>query len=47
MSYLWCIGMVMFFTAGALLHDVPWPRLIPAVLLILVGAIFTIIGKTQ
>ena len=46
MSYMWWLGMLMFITAGALLHDVPWLKFIPAMLLISVGTIFMILGRT-
>jgi len=45
MSYMWWLGMLMFITAGALLHDVPWLKFIPAMLLISVGTIFMILGR--
>jgi hypothetical protein len=47
MNYLWWIGMLMFPAAGAILHDVPWLRFISAMLLISVGTIFTILGRTS
>jgi hypothetical protein len=37
--------MLMFIAAGALLHDVPFLRFIPAMLLIVVGTIFAILGR--
>ncbi len=46
MNYLWWIGLLMFLTAGALLHDVPFLRFIPAMLLVSVGTIFAILGRT-
>ena len=46
MNYAWWIGMLMFITSGAILHDVPWPRFISAMLLISVGTIFAILGKS-
>lgn len=47
MNYLWWLGMLMFLAAGALLHDVPFLRFIPAMLLIVVGTIFAILGRSQ
>lgn len=47
MTYLWWIGLLMFLVAGALLHDVPFLRFIPAMLLIVVGTIFAILGNAQ
>jgi hypothetical protein len=44
MSYM--LGMLMFIAAGALLHDVPWLKFITAMLLISVGTIFMILGRT-
>lgn len=32
------LGLLMLFVGGALLHDVPFPRFLSALLLILVGA---------
>ena len=46
MSYMWWLGMLMFIAAGGLLHGVPWLRFIPAMLLISVGTIFMILGRT-
>ena len=46
MSYMWWLGMLMFITSGAILHDVPWLRFISAMLLISVGTIFMILGRT-
>lgn len=46
MNYMWWIGMLMFLAAGALLHDVPFLRFIPAMLLIATGTIFGILSKT-
>jgi hypothetical protein len=46
MNYLWYIGLLMFLVAGALLHDVPFIRFIPALLLITVGTIFAILGRS-
>lgn len=45
MSYLYWIGLLMFLTAGALLHNVPFLRFFPAMLLIVVGTIFAILGR--
>jgi hypothetical protein len=45
MNYLYWLGLLMFITAGALLHDVPWLRFITAMLLISVGTIFMILSK--
>jgi len=47
MSYMWWLGMLMFMAAGALLHDVPFLRFIPAMLLIVVGTIFAILSKAS
>jgi hypothetical protein len=46
MNYLWWIGILMFMASGALLHDVPMLRFIPAMLLISVGTILAILGRT-
>jgi hypothetical protein len=46
MNYLYFIGLLMFMAAGALLHDVPWLRFIPAMLLITTGTIFGILGRS-
>jgi hypothetical protein len=46
MNYLWWIGIVMFMASGALLYDVPWFRFIPAMLLISVGTILAILGRS-
>jgi hypothetical protein len=45
MNYLWYIGLAMFLAAGALLHDVPFIRFIPAMLLVSFGTIFAILGR--
>lgn len=45
MSYLWWIGLLMFLAAGAMLHDVPFFRFISAMILIVVGTIFAILGN--
>lgn len=45
MNYLWYTGLVMFVAAGALLHDVPFIRFLPAMLLIVVGTIFAILSR--
>lgn len=45
MNYMWAIGLLMFLAAGALLHDVPFLRFIPAMILIVVGTIFSILGN--
>ena len=45
MNYLYWIGLLMFLAAGALLHDVPFLRFIPAMLLITTGTIFGILGR--
>ena len=42
MNYMWWIGMLCFLVAGGLLHDVPFPRFISAMILISVG---TILGE--
>lgn len=34
------LGYVMVFAAGALLHDVPFPRFISAMMLMLIGSVF-------
>jgi hypothetical protein len=47
MNYLYWLGLLMFLTAGALLHDVPFLRFIPAMLLIVVGTIFAILSKAS
>ena len=47
MNYLWWLGMLMFMTAGALLHDVPFIRFLPAMLLICVGTIFGFLSQLQ
>lgn len=46
MNYLWWLGMLMFLTAGALLHDVPFLRFFPAFLLIVLGTVFAM-GSQQ
>lgn len=45
MNYMWVIGLLMFLAAGALLHDVPFLRFIPAMMLVVVGTIFAILGN--
>lgn len=47
MTYLWWIGMLMFLTAGAILHDVPFLRFIAAMLLVSCGTIFAILGSAK
>ena len=47
MNYLYWIGLLMFLTAGALLHDVPWLRFISAMILIVAGTIFAILGSAK
>lgn len=47
MNYLYWLGLLMFLAAGALLHDVPFLRFIPAMLLIVVGTIFAILSKAS
>jgi hypothetical protein len=42
---MWYIGLLMFLVAGALLHEVPLIRFIPAMILITVGTIFGILGR--
>lgn len=34
------VGYVMVIAAGALLHDVPFPRFISAMMLLLIGSVF-------
>jgi hypothetical protein len=41
---MYWIGLLMFVTAGALLHNVPWLRFISAMVLIVAGTIFAILG---
>jgi len=45
MNYLYWIGLLMFLAAGAMLHDVPFLRFISAMILIVAGTIFAILGK--
>ena len=46
MNYLWWIGMLMFLTAGALLHDVPFLRFLAAMLLVSCGTTFAILSES-
>lgn len=46
MNYLYWLGLLMFMVAGAVLHDVPWLRFISAMLLISMGTIFAILGRS-
>jgi amino acid transporter len=45
MNYLYWLGLLMFFTAGAVLHEVPWFKFMAAMLLIVFGTIFSILGR--
>lgn len=45
MNYYWWLGMSMFLVAGALLHDVPFYRFLPAMILITCGTILAIMSK--
>ena len=47
MNYLYWLGLLMFLAAGALLHDVPFIRFIPAMMLIVVGTIFAILSRAS
>ena len=37
------LGFIMMFIGGALLHDVPFPRFILALMLIVIGHTFTMV----
>ena len=41
---MWYIGLLMYMLAGLLLHDVPFIRFVPAMILISVGTILNILG---
>lgn len=47
MTYQWWLGILMFLTAGALLHDVPFLRFLAAMLLVSVGTILAILGSAS
>jgi hypothetical protein len=45
MNYCYVIGAIMAFSGGALLHDVPFLRFLPALMLVVVGTMFMIAGN--
>ena len=45
MNYMYILGMLMIFCGGALLHDVPFLRFLPALMLVIVGFMFVILGS--
>ena len=45
MNYFWWLGMAMFMLAGALLHDVPFLRFVPAFIFIILGTVLGIMSK--
>ena len=44
MNYMWLLGLLMFALAGALLHDVPFLRFVPAMILISLGTILGLLS---
>lgn len=44
MNYMYVLGALMIFSGGALLHDVPFLRFLPALMLIVVGFVFVLVG---
>ena len=45
MNYLYWVGLLCFLVAGALLHEVPFIRFIPAMMLITVGTLLGVMSK--